>query len=531
MAAVYFIHAYFCLFLQKGMLDISLRFSDSTEMPLDYISRADYFLDMVTLNNHVVTFSTNHSGGGAGASGYQYVGANVGSSAPQIQALSEGKGELLKVSLELGDHCRRKKSRIMAVAYVNVDVDFSHPGYDVLGDASYHGNDGDIGGWLFGKGQGSDSQKMPSGPGADRQRPIRDQHDMTSLEIGMYVLLGVFCVAMAVFLVNCAVFVMRYKKKHVSATGGGVGGGVSKRGSVTNANDWVWIGRQTLQRNAIQTDCQQALMSQHDFSVNKTVAKFLLPQSNPSSNRSSTCAMGTSAISAGGGVGGSNGAPSNRNSIVSTYKGSECSIRITPNPLQPLPQAGDGGASTIPRQRYASLGRMARPPMHTFHGPAPTAPKTLPRRHTYANHAPVHTNGALSDIQSASALSLTSSSSDEQNCSSFSSSLLHAAAHHPDYAQVSRSSTASAERRSRAPTPAQQARLAQVAHGLAQQAPLVEQQALLAQAAAQIAEQRHEDAANGNITDASSAEWDYDAMGMTYDELMEYFDNLKESSA
>ena len=57
----------------------------------------------------------------------------------------------------------------------------------------------------------------------------------------------------------------------------------------------------------------------------------------------------------------------------------------------------------------------------------------------------------------------------------------------------------------------------------------MEQQDLLAQAAAQIAE-REEDAANGNLTDAS-VEWDYDAMGMTYEQLMEYFDNLKESTA
>lgn len=69
----------------------------------------------------------------------------------------------------------------------------------------------------------------------------------------------------------------------------------------------------------------------------------------------------------------------------------------------------------------------------------------------------------------------------------------------------------------------------QVAAEMAQRGPLVEQKALLAQAAAQIAE-HEEDVANGNLTD-SSVEWDYEAMGMTYEQLMEYFDNLKESTA
>ena len=33
------------------------------------------------------------------------------------------------------------------------------------------------------------------------------------------------------------------------------------------------------------------------------------------------------------------------------------------------------------------------------------------------------------------------------------------------------------------------------------------------------------------VASGSDIEWDYDAIGMTYEELMEYFDNLKESTA
>jgi hypothetical protein len=42
-----------------------------------------------------------------------------------------------------------------------------------------------------------------------------------------------------------------------------------------------------------------------------------------------------------------------------------------------------------------------------------------------------------------------------------------------------------------------------------------------------------QDSANGNLAsgNVSEAEWDYEVMGLTYDQLMDYFDNLKESTA
>jgi len=33
------------------------------------------------------------------------------------------------------------------------------------------------------------------------------------------------------------------------------------------------------------------------------------------------------------------------------------------------------------------------------------------------------------------------------------------------------------------------------------------------------------------VASGSDVEWDYDALGMTYTEVMDYFDNLKESTA
>ncbi len=44
-----------CCF-QEGILDVSVEFDDGTSMPIRQLPPADYFLDMDTLNNHVVAF-------------------------------------------------------------------------------------------------------------------------------------------------------------------------------------------------------------------------------------------------------------------------------------------------------------------------------------------------------------------------------------------------------------------------------------------------------------------------------------------
>jgi transmembrane protein 132 len=119
---------------------------------------------------------------------------------------------------------------------------------------------------------------MASGVG---MRPSRSSN-MTPLEIGMYVLLAAFCFAIVVFVVSCVVYASKFKPQAVESSdhnlSGGSGGlqslgaAVSKvtgssglgsiglgssghlggrkqpRESTTNAHDWVWLGRATLER-------------------------------------------------------------------------------------------------------------------------------------------------------------------------------------------------------------------------------------------------------------------------------------------
>ena len=90
------------------------------------------------------------------------------------------------------------------------------------------------------------------------------------------------------------------------------GNGSNQQGSVSNAKDWVWIGRATLERSngGRSRPAHASLMPEEDFNGNQ-----MLTPSPPTSNPPSAPA-------------------SNRNSTVSTYEGSECSIRITSNPLR-----------------------------------------------------------------------------------------------------------------------------------------------------------------------------------------------------
>ncbi|KRT83247.1 hypothetical protein AMK59_4704, partial [Oryctes borbonicus] len=80
---------------------------------------------------------------------------------------------------------------------------------------------------------------------------------MTPLEISMYVLLATFCFAIVVFVVSCVVYASKFKPSEVGIDGMRAAP-VSSSNSVThrdsrkpretttNVHDWVWLGRATL---------------------------------------------------------------------------------------------------------------------------------------------------------------------------------------------------------------------------------------------------------------------------------------------
>ena len=121
---------------------------------------------------------------------------------------------------------------------------------------------------------------------------------MTPLETGMYVLLGVFCLSIIVLIAKCGQFVSKYRQKRML-----------RADTTASSHDWVWIGSATLERNAVNTECSRALMTEEDFQANQS--------------RIPPCRRGSIRNSA--------------TSVVSTYHGTECSIRITSNPMPDAP--------------------------------------------------------------------------------------------------------------------------------------------------------------------------------------------------
>lgn len=91
--------------------------------------------------------------------------------------------------------------------------------------------------------------------------------DMTSMEIGMYVLLTAFCFAIIVFVISCVVYASKFRpispelglengNKDSFTTNGILREPRRPRESTTNAHDWVWLGRSTLDRSSMIQDTE-----------------------------------------------------------------------------------------------------------------------------------------------------------------------------------------------------------------------------------------------------------------------------------
>ncbi|KAL5017671.1 hypothetical protein ScPMuIL_007260 [Solemya velum] len=348
---------------QEGILDISIHFSDNTNFPLEFVAPQDYFLEIASLNTRIIGIAPY-------VKPYQ----------PRIVSYGQGHGELLKVIFKLGYQCEKKKSRPLAIEYITLDADFqqrlktqmdpfqSDAHFDSNRASDRHEENYSANGLKITTGLDNtdDISKLPPRskfsklPKTDtkdlsdtklipididfaenlyeespdysqtKQEPLRyvEKNGLTPLEIGMYVLLAVFCVAIAVFMINCIMFMVRYKRKRMPK-------GI--RETVSQAHDWVWIGRATLERNAVNTQCSQTLMPEEDFNGNRTRL--------------------TSGTGSGQSSGSSSAQSSNRNSTVSTYKGSECSIRITANPHPAaIEEANNNPREPEPQWDYEEMG-------------------------------------------------------------------------------------------------------------------------------------------------------------------------------
>ncbi|EDX00985.2 transmembrane protein 132E isoform X1 [Drosophila yakuba] len=268
---------------QEGLLDIDLEFTDGSKTPLRDIAVEDYFLLVESLDTEVVAFAPM-----------------LASHHPRVIAVGEGNGNLLRVTLLLSEECRQRRGTLssskqnksnaapLASALASIEVDFNN--VDIVSKQEAIQNDGTVGRERKNYRQTGDLADIivgiplrdssqlyePTVQARQHRGSIQAVHKghhgkgiagtgtMTTMELGMYVLLTAFCFAIIVFVISCVVYASKFRPAMIesgldplssgkSNSSGGSGGfrDVRLKESTTNAHDWVWLGRSTIDRQSI----------------------------------------------------------------------------------------------------------------------------------------------------------------------------------------------------------------------------------------------------------------------------------------
>ncbi|XP_038215415.1 transmembrane protein 132E isoform X1 [Zerene cesonia] len=282
---------------QEGLLDIDIEFSDGTHTALRDVATSDYHLLVESLDIEVVAFAPML------ASVHPRVIA-VGEGSGELLRVTLltpdqcRSGPIRRVALP-GKGDAKTPANIknipgaLATAAASVDVDFSGTDAPQRPDTPQNDDIMARGGIRTGMNDLTDLLKDISrikdennhNPTVQAQqygsihRPNAAHHprhiaqkNESQVQIGMTILLGAFCLAIMVFVVSCVVYA--YKLKRVNSPGGGVcrnSPGATESGrlqvtnlvgttlglakekplreSTTNAHDWVWLGRATIEKN------------------------------------------------------------------------------------------------------------------------------------------------------------------------------------------------------------------------------------------------------------------------------------------
>ncbi|KAL6049730.1 hypothetical protein STEG23_021243, partial [Scotinomys teguina] len=243
---------------QEAIVSTWLQFSDGSVTSLDIYDNKDFSLSATSLDEAVVSIPQAFSPWW-----------------PTVVAEGEGQGPLLRVDMSIAEACQKSKRKsVLAVGIGHVGVkfgwedaessqtgdkdeegiknhasdrrqkiqDLERPGQD----EHYHGNspgDREEGALLsatttakslldnkVGKSGRLDGARLHSipidftnfpaqvdlpkaGSTLEENGLMQTAHGLSDLEIGMYALLGVFCLAILVFLINCATFAFKYRHK------------------------------------------------------------------------------------------------------------------------------------------------------------------------------------------------------------------------------------------------------------------------------------------------------------------------------
>ncbi|XP_008852006.1 transmembrane protein 132D [Nannospalax galili] len=306
---------------QEAALSCWVQFSDGSVTPLDIYDGKDFSLMATSLDEKVVSILQDPK--------FKW---------PIIAAENEGQGALVKVEMLISESCQKSKRKsVLAVGTANIKVKFGQN--DANPNSSEGGHLGaglhlenNIGNrrskkplqeWGSPEGPfyGSPSVGLMEGWGSPTKRPTfqkdsqeslledvipaqtmttdltsfpdqvdlprsnidMDEHDpeqaakgLSDLEIGMYALLGVFCLAIMVFLINCVTFALKYRHKQVP---------FEEQEGLSHSHDWVGLSNRTelLENHMSFASSQEEQITAIDRGLDFEESKFLLSSNSQNS--------------------------------------------------------------------------------------------------------------------------------------------------------------------------------------------------------------------------------------------------------
>ncbi|XP_069038232.1 transmembrane protein 132C [Lepisosteus oculatus] len=263
---------------QDAIISAWIQFSDGSVTPLNIYDPKDFSLSATSADEAVVSTAQDPL-----------------TKWPVVVAEGEGQGSLVRVEMVISEACQKSKRKsVLAVGNGNVKVKFGQNDVEQGAGAPGGGEGGGDPESGTGDRRQKGSEQDKAGPdgwkhnsaSSDREegamrkvstttkttitnlvagsKPVDDEgpvknidltgfpaqvdlpsggdsegdlsqtaRGLSDLEIGMYALLGVFCLAILVFLINCVTFALKYRHKQVPAL---------EQGSLNHAHDWVWLG-------------------------------------------------------------------------------------------------------------------------------------------------------------------------------------------------------------------------------------------------------------------------------------------------
>ncbi|XP_069071468.1 transmembrane protein 132D-like [Pleurodeles waltl] len=301
---------------QAATISCWVQFSDGLVTPLDIYNVKDFALSATSLDEKVVSVQQDPK-----------------ARWPTVAAEGEGQGALVKVELMISELCQKSKRKsVLAIGTGNIKVKYGQSDKSPNtngkrhGDGTYSDNrdrrpksspngarqdgqhhhtssmDREEGAikrattdqsLLRNKGNREnpldDASHLPSMPsdftsfpapvdlprghGDDEENDlVQSNRGLSDLEIGMYALLGVFCLAILVFLINCVTFALKYRHKRVP---------VEEQEGMTHSHDWVGLSNRTeLLENPINFSATEDCITVVDRGVDVEESKYLL-STNP----------------------------------------------------------------------------------------------------------------------------------------------------------------------------------------------------------------------------------------------------------